>query len=189
MGPVSRRHCRRPAAAGRPGKARARTIGEAEARVLAVSAFDAALAGREPAAAAAILELDAADPGGRLLVGAMCRWADTLTMLQQGGPLPAGQPVRPVWVDPGTGDVTTDAAQVDELNRWTGRFLAARAQMDHGTCLALVASVPNGLIRRYAAAVLAIAVGTARMTRSQAPEPEQRRATGTGQPAGPLTPD
>lgn len=49
----------------------------------------------------------------------------------------------PAWVDPDTGKLTTDAAEVGPPERWAGQFLAARAAMDHEMTKALTLAMPD----------------------------------------------
>lgn len=84
--------------------------------------------------------------------------ADTM-IAHQGGPLPAGQLVAPLWID--CHGTTTDASGVNRPEVvWAGQFIAAHAAQDTDTCAALVNSCADDP-GRYADNVLAVIEVTA----------------------------
>jgi hypothetical protein len=103
---------------------------------LAADALAAAMGGDQEAAVAALHKLDAEG-----VYTAMTAWCDTLAIRRGVSRVP-GRVLRPAWRDTETGLVITDADAVDPVMRWAGRFMAARAVMDHDTVQALAGSLP-----------------------------------------------
>lgn len=107
-------------------------------------------------------------PGVELAIHA---WADTLIRAyRQATGTPDDAPVQPGWVNAGTGDIAGDADDVPAEVRWAGRFIAARAAMDHPACYALLTALPDdrAAIGAHVVALLNITALTLRtLTRGQ----------------------
>lgn len=109
----------------------------------ASAALLSALAGDWGAATAAVRS--ASDRcGGEGVELCIRAWCDTLVdAYRQATGTQADAPVRPVWVDPETSQVATDAAGVPPEVRWAGRVIAARAALDCDAYGALLLSIPD----------------------------------------------
>lgn len=83
--------------------------------------------------------------GLHLMLTALADWSVQAQAQGAGREAPKGgaKSAAPAWVDPDTGKVTTDAAEVDPPERWAGQFLAARAAMDHEMTKALTLAMPD----------------------------------------------
>lgn len=110
---------------------------------LAGDALRSAIREDHQAAAAAVQAIsdEAGGPGVELAVHA---WADTLiAAYRQATGTADTAPVQPGWINAGTGDIAADADGVPGEVRWAGRFIAARAAMDHPACYALLTALPD----------------------------------------------
>jgi hypothetical protein len=121
------------------------------------------------AAAQQAVDAISTETGGALY--ALVAWADWTVgwhAKARGLPLPSEVPggviVRPLWADPGTGRIEADADAVSPPARWAGRFIAARAALDHEQCQALIGVLPadSRECGRYVSALLSACAAAAR---------------------------
>ena len=109
---------------------------------LTAEALQAAVNEDQEQAAQAVRELD--QLGTQTLVTAVTAWCDTLiNAYRQATGTPDTAPVQPGWVHADSGVVAADADGVPAGARWAGRFIAARAAMDHPACYALLGALPD----------------------------------------------
>lgn len=109
---------------------------------LAAEALQAAINEDQDRAAEAVRALDRLGP--ETLTTAVVVWCDTLNhAYRQATGTPDTAPVQPGWIQADTREVAADADDVPAEARWAGRFIAARAAMDHPACHALLNALPD----------------------------------------------
>jgi hypothetical protein len=110
--------------------------------------------------ATSAMQLISDESGGHGTLLALVAWCDWLIISQnraRGRPdHEAAELARPVWVQPRTGRIVTDAGGVPPAVAWAGQLVAARAAMDMPSFNALLSAMPADSQGRgkYAGALL-----------------------------------